>query len=322
MFDRRVVLAGFAIAPLTVRAALAQTDYPSRPIRFIVPAGAGGLADVVARVVAKRLQENVGQPVVVENKPGGNGAVAVAALMSAPPDGYSFIVHDGALLTINPHIYASLSYRLNDLTPVAEVARAPLFLAVHQHVPAATMQEFIAYVRAHPGKLNYASSGVGSAHHLSMEALMSALNLNMVHVPFKGTSESVPALLGGHVDVAYAAYPNLSGAVTTGSIRIIATNGAQRSPMAPDVPVVADFVPGYDFAPRIGLYARTGAPSRALAAIAAAVVSIAGEPEIGRQFAAAGIEATGGDGAAFKAALERESQHVAATVKTAGMKAQ
>ena len=166
MFDRRVVLAGLAIAPLTVRAALAQTDYPSRPIRFIIPAGAGGLADTVARVVAKRLQENVGQPVVVENKPGGNGSVSVAALMSSPPDGYSFIVHDGSHL---PSIRTSTpaKLRLNDLTPVAEVARAPLFLAVHQHVPASNMQEFIDYVRANPGKLNYGSSGVGSTHHFA-----------------------------------------------------------------------------------------------------------------------------------------------------------
>jgi tripartite-type tricarboxylate transporter receptor subunit TctC len=153
-----------------------------------------------------------------------------------------------------------------------------------------------------------------------MEAVKAGLKLDMTHVPFKGTSESVPALLGGHVEVAFAAYPNLNAAVATGNVKMLATNAAQRSPMAPDVPPLADFIPGFDFAPRVGLYGRTGTPPELLAKISAAVVEIAKDPELAKQFAAAGIEPNGAGGAEFKAALERESQHVAATVKAAGMK--
>jgi tripartite-type tricarboxylate transporter receptor subunit TctC len=258
--------------------------------------------------------------VVVENRAGGNGAVSVGALMSSPPDGYSFIVQDGSIWAINPHIYSKMSYKIDDLTPAVQVARAPIFLAVHQKVPVSSMKEFIDYVRANPGKLNFGSSGVGSTHHLSMEAVMASLKLVMTHVPFKGTSESVPALLGGHVDVAFAAYPNLSGAVKTNIVKMLATNSLKRSPIAPDVPPIADFIPGYDFAPRVGLYARTGTPPEILAKIAAECMEIAKEPEIAKSFDAAGIEPSGAGPDEFLAALKRESEHIAQTVKAAGMK--
>jgi len=320
--NRRAVLAGFAIAPLAIRSAFAQANYPSQTIRFIVPAGAGGLPDTVARLVAKRLQDKIGQSVVVEDKPGGNGSVSVAALMAAPPDGYNFIIQDGSIYSINPHIYARMPYSIDELIPTVMVARAPIFLAVHRKVPVSNMKEFIDYVRANPGKLNYGSSGVGSTHHISMEAVKAALKLDMTHVPFKGTSESVPALLGGHVDVAFAAYPNLNAAVATGNVKMLATNSLQRSPFAPDVPPLADFIPGFDFAPRVGLYARVGTPPELLAKLSSLVVEIAKDPELAKQFAAAGIEANGASGAEFKAALEHESQPVAATVKAAGMKPQ
>jgi tripartite-type tricarboxylate transporter receptor subunit TctC len=321
LHHRRAVLLGLAgtAAALSIGPVFGQA-YPSQTIRFIVPAGAGGLPDTVARLVAKRLQERVGQSVVVENKAGGNGAVSVAALMSSPPDGYSFIVQDGSIWAINPHIYSKMPYKIEDLTPAVQVARAPIFLAVHQKVPVSSMKEFIDYVRANPGKLNFGSSGVGSTHHLSMEAVMASLKLKMTHIPFKGTSESVPALLGGHVDVAFAAYPNLSGAVATGNVKMLATNSLKRSAIAPDVPPIADFIPGYDFAPRVGLYARTGTPPELLAKIAAECIAIAKEPEIAKQFAAAGIEPAGAGPEEFLAALKRESEHIAQTVKAAGMK--
>jgi tripartite-type tricarboxylate transporter receptor subunit TctC len=144
----------------------------------------------------------------------------------------------------------------------------------------------------------------------------------MIHVPFKGTSESVPALLGGHVDAAFAAYPNLNAAVATSNVKMLATNSAQRSPLAPDVPPLADFIPGFDFAPRVGLYARAGTPPELLAKISGLVIEIAEDPELAKQFAAAGIEANGAGGAEFKTALGRDSQHVAETVNAAGMKPQ
>ena len=321
LHDRRTVLLGLAAttATLSFRPALGQAAYPNQTIRFFIPAGAGGLPDTVARLVAKRLQDKVGQSVVVENKAGGNGAVSVNALMSSPADGYSFIVQDGSIWAINPHIYAKMAYKVEDLVPAVQIARAPLFLAVHQKVPVSTMKDFIDHVKANPGKLNFGSSGVGSTHHISMEAVMAALKLNMTHVPFKGTSESVPALLGGHVDVAFAAYPNLSGAVSTKTVKMLATNGLTRSAIAPDVQPIADFIPGFDFAPRVGLYARSGTPPELLTKIAALGTEIAKDPEIVKAFSAAGIEPAPAGPAEFQAALKRESDNVAQTVKAAGM---
>jgi tripartite-type tricarboxylate transporter receptor subunit TctC len=322
---RRAALSAYAAIAVCLLApwpARGQAPYPSQTIRFIVPAGAGGLPDTVARIVARRLQERVGQSVVVENRPGGNGSVSVAALMALPADGYAFIVQDGSIYAINPHIYAKMSYKPDDLAPVVMIARAPLFLAVHAKVPVGTMKEFIDYVKANPGKLNYGSSGVGSTHHLSMEALKASLKLVMTHIPFKGTSESVPALLGGHVDVAFAAYPNLSGAVDGKNIKLLATNSAQRSAIAPDVPPVADFIPGFDFAPSIGMYARTGTSSALIQKIANEIAVLIKEPEIVKLFAAAGIEPAGGGPDEYAKALKRESEHVAKTVEAAGIKPQ
>ena len=311
--------AASAIGWFVAAPAQSQTQYPSQTIRFIVPAGAGGLPDTVARILGRRLQEQIGQSVVVENRPGGNGAISVAALLALPADGHSFVVQDGSIYAINPHIYAKMPYRTEDLAPTVMIARAPLFLASHSKVPVTTMQQFIDYVRANPGKLNYGSSGVGSTHHLSMEAIKAALELKMTHVPFKGTSESVPALLGGHVDVAFAAYPNLSGAITTKHVNLLATNSAKRSAMAPDVPPVADFIPDFDFAPSVGIYARSGTSAALIDIIAAEVAAIVKEPEIIKQFAAAGIEPAGAGPQEYGAALKRESERVAKTVQAAGM---
>lgn len=316
---RAALMAAAAVATSLMASPALGQAYPSQTIRFVVPAGAGGLPDTVARILGKRLSERVGQNVVVENRAGGNGAVSVGVLMSSPPDGHTFIVQDGSIYAINPHIYSKMAYSIDDLTPVVMIAAAPLFLAAHAKVPVKSMKEFIDYAKVNPGKLNYGTSGVGSTHHLSMEALQASLGLKLTHVPFKGTSESVPALLGGHVDVAFSAYPSLSGAVGNKNITLLATNGASRSSMAPDAPPIGDFIPGYEFAPKIGVYARTGTPQAMLEKIAGEVAAIVKEPEIVKQFATAGIEPSGIGLAQYQAILKADSNRAAATVKAAGM---
>jgi len=315
------IIASFAflIGMLTASAAQAQAPYPNQSIKFLVQAAAGGLPDTVARIVARRLQEQLGQSVVVENRPGANGGVAAATLTTAPADGYTFMVTDGSVVSINPVIYSKLPYNPEDLVPVALLARAPLFLAAHPQVPVRTMPEFIAYAKANPGKLNYGSSGVGSTHHLSMEAIKAALKLQMTHVPFKGTGESVPALLGGHVDVAFSAYPSLSGAIETRRVILLANNAAQRSSQAPDIPPVADYVPGFDFAPIIGLLARSGTPPAIIRQIAAEAVALVKEPDMIRQFAVAGIEAVGVGPDEYGRALKDEVARVVDVVRVAGI---
>jgi len=315
------IIASFAliVGVLTTSAAQAQAPYPNQSIKFLVQAAAGGLPDTVARIVARRLQEQLGHSVVVENRPGANGGVAAATLTTAPADGYTFLVTDGSVISINPVLYNRLPYNPEDLVPVALLARAPLFLAAHPKVPVRTMAEFIAYAKANPGKLNYGSSGVGSTHHLTMEAVKAALKLQMTHVPFKGTGESVPALLGGHVDVAFSAYPSLSGAIETKRVTLLANNAAQRSPQAPDIPPVADYVPGFDFAPIIGLLARSGTPEAIIRQVAAEAVALVKEPDMIRQFAVAGIEPVGAGPEEYGRALKDEVARVADVVKVAGI---
>src|SRR5262245_27365855 len=307
--------------PLAPHAALSQTAYPSQTIRLMVSNPAGGLPDTVGRVVGQRLQERLNQSVVVENRPGANGRVAAAALLAEPADGYTLLVTDGSILTINPQLYANLAYSESDILPIAMLARAPLFLAVHPKVQAATLDEFIAYAKTHPGQLTYGSSGLGSTHHLSMEAMNAALGLSMTHVPFKGTGESVPALLGGHIDVLFSAYPSLAGAAEGGQVRLLANNGAKRSAQAPNLPSIADLIPGFDFAPVVGIFGRSGIPPEAVRRLVSEALGSVAEPELVRQLAVVGVEPAGAGPEGFAAALKAETQRVAAAVRAAGLKA-
>jgi tripartite-type tricarboxylate transporter receptor subunit TctC len=320
----RAALAALALLFCSVGAwpVCAQAPYPSQGIRFIVPYAPGGLPDTVARIVGQRLQERVGQNVVVENRPGGGAAAAVSALMSAPADGYTFLVSDGSLLSTNPALIKQLTYAVKDIAPVALLGRTPLFLAAHPDVPVNTLREFVDYVKARPGQINYGSSGVGSIHHLSMEALKAALQLSMTHIPYRGTGQSVPALLGGHVPVLFSAYPSLVGAVQSKQVKLLAHNGAGRWFQAPDVPPIADVIPGYDLMTIVGVYARPGLPQAITDKIVAEVVAAVNSAEATRQLAAAGVESTGGGPDAFGRALKREIDNVANVVKAANIQAQ
>ena len=318
---KRALLAAVALFACSLGEAQAQ-NYPSQSIRFIIQASAGGLPDTTARIVARVLQERLGQAVVIENRPGANGSVAIGAMLSAPADGYSFVVSDGSILSINPVIYSKLSYNTAEVVPAVMLGRAPLFLAVHPKVPIKSMKELIDYAKARPGELNYGSSGVGSTHHLSMEAINAALNIKMTHVPFKGTGESVPALLGGHVDLLFSAYPSLSGAIESKKVTLLANNGPGRSAQAPDAPPVADTIPGFDFAPVIGLFARAGTPDAIIQKIASEVAVIVKQPDVIKQFATAGIEPVGAGPAEYVKVMKGEIDRVAAVVKVAGIKPQ
>jgi tripartite-type tricarboxylate transporter receptor subunit TctC len=312
------LLAACSLAPMAVQA---QAAYPSRAIKFIVPYSPGGLPDTVARIYAQRLGEKVGQSVVVDNKPGANGVVAAQALASAPADGYTFLVTDGSMFSINPAIYKNLSYDYKrDFVPVSLAARAPLFLAVHPKAGVNNLQEFVTMAKAKPGTLNYGSSGIGSSHHLTMEALKAALGIDVQHVPFKGSSQSVPALIGGQVDVAFSALPSLSGFVKSGKVKLLATNSAKRSSSEPDVPAIAEIVPGFDFAVIVGVLAATGTPPAAVERISAELVKIARSPETIQILANAGVEAVGGKPAEYGKAIVDENERLARAIKVAGIK--
>ena len=302
-------------------AAAAQDAYPSRQIRFIVPYAPGGFPDTVARIVGQHMQERIGQAVVIENRPGGNGGTAATALAQAGADGYTFMVSDGSIMSANPLLYSKLTYDpVKDFVAVALLARAPLFLAVHPKVPVDSFRAFIDYARANPGKLNYGSSGIGSSHHLSLEALKVAYKLDMTHVPYRGTGQSVPALVGGQVDLLFSAYPSLGGFVREGRIKLLATNGAERSPQAPDLPAIAETVPGFDFAPIVGILAPAGTPPGPIQKIAAEALAAARLPEAQKQYANAGIEPLFGGPDVYDKAIKAENARYAEAVKVAGIK--
>lgn len=314
------VMAGSFMLPMSAQA---QGAYPSRPIKFVVPYSAGGLPDTVARIFAQRLGDRLGQSVVVDNRPGANGVVAAQALATAPKDGYTFLVTDGSMFSINPAIYKNLGYDYKrDFMPVSLAARAPLYLAANDKVPVNSLQEFIALAKAKPGTLNYGSSGIGSTHHLTMEAMKVALGLQITHVPFKGSGQSVPALIGGQVDVLFSALPSLAGFAMAGQAKLLASNAASRSSLEPNVPAIAETIPGFDFAPIVGVLAVTGTPASAIERISAEMAQVAKMPELIQTLHKAGIDPIGAGPAEYNKAILGENERLAKAIAAAGIKAE
>ena len=312
-----------ALTSLTKAQAQAQSPvaYPNKPIKFIVPYSPGGLPDTVARVFAQRLGERVGQSVVIDNKPGANGVVAAQALAASPKDGYTFLVTDGSMFSVNPAIYKNLGYDYKrDFIPISLAARAPLYLAVNPKLPVNTLQEFIALAKSKPGTINYGSSGIGSTHHLTMEAMKLALGLDITHVPFKGTGQSVPALIGGQVEVLFSALPSLAGFVKSGQIKLLASNAGQRSSQAATIPTIAETIAGFDFAPIVGILAATGTPASAIERISSEMAAIAKMPEVVQTLNNAGVDTIGSSPAEFNKALLDETERLAKTIAATGIK--
>ncbi|MEY2771094.1 MAG: hypothetical protein RIQ38_1513 [Pseudomonadota bacterium] len=322
---RRTVLTtlatGLALAALAPMTALAQ-GYPTKPVKFIVPYAPGGLPDTVARVVAQRLTERLGQSVVVDNKPGGNGVVAYQALMqSSPQDGHAFIVSDGSMLSITPLLNKSVPYKYGtDILPVSLIARSPLFIVAHPKNKVNTFAEFVALARSKPGEFTYGSSGIGSTHHLTMEALKAALKIDVRHVPFRGSGQSTPALVGGQVDFSVAALPSMQGFAKAGQVKILASNAATRSAQAPEIPAIAETVPGFDFSVLIGVMAAANTPAQAISRIAQEIAEVVKHPEVVKTFQTAVIDPLGADAAAYGQAIARENDAMARAAKVADLK--
>ena len=289
-------------------------------MRWIVPYSAGGLPDTIARVVAQKVSESLGQQVTIENRGGAGGITGSEAVARAAPDGYTFLVADVGQVAINPHLYAKLPYDPNrDLVPVGLIATANLFLVANAAVPVKDFGELVALARAKPGVLNYGSSGVGSIHHLSMEALKSALGLEIVHVPYKGTGQSIPALVGGDVTIAYSAMPSIAAHVKAGRVKVLAVSTVKRSTSAPDVPTVAELgVPGYDFAPEIGLLAPAGTPPAIVTRMSQEVAQAVRSPEVAQRFAQLDIEPVGSTPAEYAARIRAADEKYAQAVKVSG----
>ncbi len=298
-------------------------DFPSKPVRLIVPYSPGGLPDTVARIVSQRLQEALGQAVLVENKPGGSGSVAAGVLAQSPADGYTLMLTDGPMLAITPLIIKKMSYDPEkDFAPVSLLGTAPLFLAVNANVKANTLDELVAQAKASPGQMNYGSSGLGSIHHLTAEAMNHGLGISVTHVPFKGSANSIPALVGAQVDMAFASPPSLMGFVKSGKVKLLAINSAKRSPLAPDVPTLGERIPGFDFAFNVAVLAKTGTPPAVVQRLSSEFAKVVKYPEVVQKLETAGVDPIGGSPEQLATALRNEAKRVQDAAKRADLKAE
>ena len=254
--------AALALALITFAA---QAQYPSRPIRLLVPNPPGGATDTVARVIAPALGDALGQPVIVENKPGSNGNLAMEITAKAPPDGHTIILAADAQIVIGPHLYRDMPLdTLKDLAPVASLVNTQMVLAVNPSLPVKTLPEFIEYARRANPPLAYGSIGNGSQHHLVMEMLKQRAGIDLLHVPFKGGGPATTALLAGEIAAAFGGN-SVTGHVRAGKLRALAVAGKQRSAAFPDVPRLAEFYPGFEVTPWLGLFAPAGIPAAVMA---------------------------------------------------------
>lgn len=298
-------------------------NYPDKPVRIIVGYSPGGLPDTIARIIAQRLGETWKQQVIVDNRPGANGLVGAETVVRSAPDGYTLLVTDNSTHTIHPFLYAKMPFDpTKELIPVSMTARAPLYLAVHPSFPATSMQELIALAKASPGKYSYGSSGIGSTHQLAMEFLKSSLGLDIVHVPYKGTGQSVPALVGGQVQMAFSGYTSLSAQVKDGRVKLLGINSLKRSPATPNVPAIAEMIAGFDFAPTFGFFSPAGMPKDIAAKIAADVADALKAPEVATRFANLDIIPIGASGEEFAVSLKADAERYAKAVKLSGAKAE
>lgn len=264
-----------ALALILGTAALAQGTYPNRPIKLIVGFPAGQATDVIARTAARKLQEALGQSVVVENKPGAAGIIGSEFVSKASPDGYTLLVGSSGTMAINPSLYSKLPYHpLRDFQPVSLLSTVPLFLAVNPAFPAQSVGELVTLAKASPGKITYGSAGSGVTSHLTMELFKHAQGIDLTHVPYKGSPAAVTDLIGGQVNAMIDTGPALLPHMRTGKVRVLAVASRQRNPAAPQVPTIAEAGLGSFEAPAwIGLAAPKGTPKEVIAVLSRAIAT-------------------------------------------------
>lgn len=307
------------LASLLCHGAAAQ--YPSRPIRLLVPIPPGGGPDIVARLIAPRLGEALGQPVVVENRVGGNGVLAGELVAKSPADGHTLLLGMDSLMVINPHLYASMPFDpLRDLAPVASLVSNGFFMAVNPSVPAQTFPEFIEYARRANPPLHYGSGGNGSQHHLTMERLKARAGINMVHVPYKGGAPATTATVAGEV-AAMMSGTSTAGQIKAGRLRALAFTGPKRSRILPEVPTIAEFYPDFVLVQWYGLFAPAGTPEAVLARLRAEVNKTLVLPDVREKLSSSGgVEPWITAPEEFAAEIRSEYAKYARLVKDVGAK--
>jgi tripartite-type tricarboxylate transporter receptor subunit TctC len=323
MTSRRAAIGLFAIGlavliwPASGASAL---DYPTRPVRFVVGYPAGGATDILARLVGQRLSERLGQQFVIENKPGAGNNIGTETVVNAEPDGYTVFLINPANF-INASLYTNLRFNfVRDIAPVASFNRVPNVMTVAPGVPAKTVAEFIAYVKANPGKVNLASSGNGTSVHLSGEMFMAMSGAKMEHIPYKGAAPAITDLLGDRVQVIFDNMPSILQHIRGGALRALAVTTAERSPELPDVPTVAETVPGYEASALFGMGAPKKTPPEIIAKLNKEINAVLAEPEMKKRLTELGGEPLISTPEAFGAMIVAETEKWEKVVKSAGLK--
>ena len=297
--------------------------YPTKPIRLVVPFAPGGSSSIVARAVAAEMEKGLGQPIIVDNKGGGGGNVAMQEVAHADPDGYTLIIGHVGSLAMNPYIYDKLPYDVDrDFAPISLLAIVPAIFVVHESVPAKNLREFVALAKAQPGKLFYGSAGNGSAGHLAMEYLKQVSGIDIQHVPYKGTGPNIIDLVAGRTQASSAGTPPLMPHVKSGKLRVIAVGTSKRLHTLPDVGTVAEQgYPGFETSQWYGLNAPAKTPDAIIQRLALEAAKAAKSPKVAERFAADDAEGVGSTPAEYAAFVKKEQERWSKVVRTAKIKA-
>jgi tripartite-type tricarboxylate transporter receptor subunit TctC len=309
MISRRtaICLAVIGLSTAASIGSVSAADYPTRPVKWVVGYPPGGATDIIARLIGQRLSERLGQQFVIENKPGAGNNIATESVINAEPDGYTVLLVNPANY-INASLYANLKFNVvRDIAPVAAFNRVPNVMTVNKDVPAKTVAEFIAYVKANPGKVNLASSGNGTSVHLSGEMFMAMAGAKMQHVPYRGAAPAITDLLGGQVQLIFDNMPSILQHVRAGSVRALAVTGTARSPLLPDVPVLADTIPGYEASALFGVGAPKNTPKAVIEKLNKEINAVLAEPAIKARLLDLGGEPLIGTPEAFGAMIVAET---------------
>ena len=298
----------------------AAQAYPVKPLRLIVPFPAGASSDVVGRMLGEKLSEQLGEQVVPDNRPGAGGNLGIAFTAKAPPDGYTIVIATSSV-AVSPSLYANLGYDpVKDLAPVARLTSIPNILIVHPSVPAKTLQQFIDLARAHPGKLNFGSGGVGTTNHLANELLKHLEKINIVHVPYKGVTQAMQAMMGGEVDEVVMPVSTALTQMHAGKVRALAVLTEKRIPAAPDVPTgIEAGVPGFTMPLWYGMFAPAGTPRDIVTRLSRALVNALETPDLRERLAALGVDAWPGTPEDLRELLRADIERYGDVVKAAGL---
>ena len=298
-------------------------NWPTRPIKFVVPYAPGGGNDIIARVIGEKLNQLLGQPIIIDNRSGAGGNIGAEFVARSAADGYTFLVAPGAILTVNPHLYTKIGYDpLKDFTPIGQLGVLPVVLVVNAGVQAKSVAELIALAKANPDALSYASAGSGTPHHLAAELFKHMTGIEMKHIPYRGGALAATDIIAGRVQVMFAPINNITPYLATGSLRVLGVGGDKRLPSLPGVPTIAEAgVPGFDVDNWVALVAPAGTPNDIVAKLSGAIGKILAQPEVREKIEATGIEPAFSTSEQLAEMIRTGYVHWGTIIKNAGIKA-